>query len=272
MGKKGKEKNTRNKAKHSKLMDRKKNKLKKEQATRKERLKQIIKEANANKNTQNSKLKAVLFDMDGVVVDTEPLHCKAYFTMFEKVKIDVSRPLYESFTGQSTIEICRQLCKQFQLSETPETLVKLKREAFKHIFKFDDSLAMIDGVLDLIKEYHNNGLTLVLASSASMNTINFEFDRYDLNQYFAAKLSGADLKASKPHPEIFINAAKASGFKKEECMVIEDSTNGIKAANAAGIFCVGFKSPNSKNQEYKKADIVISSFKEICYEKALGLV
>lgn len=271
MSKKGKEKNTRNKAKHTKLIDRKKNKLKKEQATRKERLKEIIKGANDTKEIQNSKLKAVLFDMDGVIVDTEPLHCKAYYSMFETVGVSVSRELYESFTGQSTIEICRQLCKLYNLSEAPETLVKLKREAFKHLFATDQSLALIDGVLDIIKEYHNKGFTLVLASSASMNTINFVFDRFDLNSYFIAKLSGADLKASKPHPEIFINAAKASGFAKEECMVIEDSTNGIAAANSAGIFCVGFMSPHSKNQDYAHADLVISDFKEICFEKVKQL-
>lgn len=212
-------------------------------------------------------LKAVLFDMDGVIVDTEPLHCNAYYFMFETVGISVSRELYESFTGQSTIEICRQLCKLYELTETPETLVNLKREAFKHLFATDQSLALIDGVLAIIKEYHSQGLTLVLASSASMNTINFVFDRFDLNPYFIAKLSGADLKASKPHPEIFINAAKASGFQKEECMVIEDSTNGIAAANAAGIFCIGFKSPNSKNQDYTHANLVISSFDEICFEE-----
>jgi len=217
-------------------------------------------------------LKAVLFDMDGVIVDTEPLHCKAYYKMFAAVNISVSRALYESFTGQSTIEICRQLCTKFALMESPETLVTLKREAFKELFEFDQSLALIDGVLDVIKEYHNKGLTLVLASSASMNTINFVFNRFQLDIYFKAKLSGADLKASKPHPEIFINAAKASGFKKEECMVIEDSTNGIKAANAAGIFCVGFKSPHSKNQEYDGANLVISSFEEIAFEKVLYLV
>ncbi|MFT4698705.1 MAG: beta-phosphoglucomutase [Flavobacteriaceae bacterium] len=217
-------------------------------------------------------LQAVLFDMDGVIVDTEPLHCKAYYSMFETVGISVSRELYESFTGQSTIEICRKLCKQYQLSETPETLVRLKREAFKYLFATDQSLALIDGVFDLIKEYHSKGLKLVLASSASMNTINFVFDRFDLNSYFIAKLSGADLKASKPHPEIFINAAKASGFSKEECMVIEDSTNGIIAANAAGIFCVGFKSPHSKNQDYSTADLVIASFEEIRYDKVIDLI
>ncbi len=217
-------------------------------------------------------LKAVLFDMDGVIVDTEPLHCKAYFKMFAAVNITVTDALYESFTGQSTISICRQLCTLFNLTEAPETLVQLKRDFFKELFFNDDGLTLIDGVFELIKDYHKNRLTLVLASSASMVTINNVFDKFDLNKYFIAKLSGADLKASKPHPEIFIKAAKASGFAKEECMVIEDSTNGIAAANAASIFCVGFKSPHSKNQVYTSADLVISSFKEIGYEKILKIV
>ncbi len=212
-------------------------------------------------------LKAVLFDMDGVIVDTEPLHCKAYFKMFEAVNISVSDELYESFTGQSTINICRQLCQIFNLSQTPETLVQLKRNFFKYLFINDKSLSLIDGVLDLIKDYHKNNIILVLASSASMNTINNVFTRFNLDQYFIAKLSGADLKASKPHPEIFINAAKASGYSKKECVVIEDSTNGIEAATNAKIYCVGFKSPNSKNQVYDKADKIISDFGEIKFEK-----
>ncbi len=217
-------------------------------------------------------LKAVLFDMDGVIVDTEPLHCKAYYKMFAAVDISVSDALYESFTGQSTISICRQLCKLFKLTEAPETLVQLKRDFFKNLFFNDDSLDLIDGVLELIKDYHKKGLTLVLASSASMVTINNVFEKFDLNKYFIAKLSGADLKASKPHPEIFLKAAMASGFAKEECMVIEDSSNGIAAANAAEIFCVGFKSPHSKNQIYDQADLLISSFGEIGYEKILKIV
>jgi beta-phosphoglucomutase-like phosphatase (HAD superfamily) len=96
-----------------------------------------------------------------------------------------------------------------------------------------------------------------------MTTINNVFTRFNLDQYFKAKLSGADLKASKPHPEIFLKAAEASGFKPTECLVIEDSTNGVKAAHAAGIYCVGFKSPHSKNQDYALANKVITSFEEI---------
>lgn len=211
-------------------------------------------------------LKAVIFDMDGVIVDSEPIHHKAYENMFKDVGIKVSDALYESYTGQATLPICQHLCKTFDLKESPETLMALKRKHFKYLFDNDDSFQLIDGVLELIQDYHNNGLKLVLASSASMPNINRIFERFNLNQYFVAKLSGADLKASKPHPEIFINAAKASGFKREECIVIEDSTNGIKAANAAGIFCVAFDSKHSKNQDYATANKVVTNFSKIGFD------
>lgn len=214
-------------------------------------------------------LKAVLFDMDGVIVDTEPLHRKSYFRMFDDVGIDVSDSLYNSFTGQATLPICRTLRDQFELDKKPEDLMALKRKHFKYLFENDSDLALLDGVHDLIRDYYNNDLTLVLASSASMVNIERIFDRFDLNQYFKAKISGADLKASKPHPEIFIKAADLAGENKENCMVIEDSTNGIAAAKAAGIYCVGFKSPHSANQDYSKADKVIRSFEEIKYQELL---
>lgn len=210
-------------------------------------------------------LKAIIFDMDGVIVDTEPLHYKAYHQMFNDVNIEVSESLYESFTGQSTFSICKQLVSLYNLPLGPQTLVDIKRDHFNLLFKTDSSLDLLDGVLELIKDYHAHGLTLVLASSASMQNINNVFKRFDLDQFFKAKLSGADLKASKPHPEIFINAVKATGFNNDECIVIEDSTNGFKAAKAAKIFCVGYKSPHSKNQDYNIADLIIDNFKEITY-------
>lgn len=212
-------------------------------------------------------LKAVLFDMDGVIVDTEPLHRKAYFKMFEDVNIVVDDALYDSFTGQATLPICKTLCQHFNLSETPEHLVSTKRKHFKYLFENDTDLAMLEGVHELIKDYYENGLTLVLASSASMPNINRIFERFDLDRFFKAKISGADLKASKPHPEIFIKAAQLAGEAPENCMVIEDSTNGIAAAKAANIYCVGFKSPHSANQDYSKADRVITSFGEILFSK-----
>ncbi|WP_111307396.1 HAD family hydrolase [Confluentibacter sediminis] len=217
-------------------------------------------------------LKAVIFDMDGVIIESEPLHYIAYHKMFKDVNIDVPDSLYESFTGKSTLNICKQLCDIYKLEASPETLVALKRKHFDYVFENDTTFDLIEGVLDVIKDYHKNGLTLVLGSSATMPSIERIFKRFDLNPYFKAKLSGADLKESKPHPEIFIKAAEATGFSREECMVIEDATNGISAAKAAGIFCVAFDSFHSKNQDYSQADLVIKKFDEILYNKVKDLL
>jgi beta-phosphoglucomutase len=212
-------------------------------------------------------LKAVLFDMDGVIVDSEPLHRKAYYKMFADYGLEVTDSLYESFTGQATLPICIRLCDAFSLNVAPQELVTAKRRHFKKLFEEDNALELIDGVLDRIQEYHRNGLTLVLASSASLPNINRIFKRFDLDRYFVGKLSGADLAASKPHPEIFIKAAQTAGFSPLECMVIEDSTNGIKAAHAAGIFCVAYKSVHSHNQDYQLADYLIHDFKAIAFDR-----
>jgi len=212
-------------------------------------------------------LKAVLFDMDGVIVDTEPLHHKAYKMMFDDVGISVTDTMYRSFTGQSTRSICEFLCTHFELSLEPIVLEKCKRAHFTKLFFEDPDLQLLDGVEDLIKNYHSNGLTLVVASSASMFTINNVMKRFNLDPYFKDKLSGADLKASKPHPEIFINAAKAAGVSSSECFVIEDSTNGIIAAKEANIFCIAYKSVHSKDQDYSRADLLVSDYKDITFDK-----
>jgi len=212
-------------------------------------------------------LKAVIFDMDGVIVDSESIHRVAYQKMFDEFEIEVSPELYASFTGKATLPICQYICSSFNLKISPEILVACKRKYFRELFNEDTSFKLLDGVLELIQEYHKKALILVLASSASMININRIFKRFDLDIYFISKHSGADLKESKPHPEIFKNAAKASGFLPSECMVIEDSTNGIAAAKAAGIYCVGYNSLHSKNQSYADADLIITNFNEISFDK-----
>ena len=208
-------------------------------------------------------LKAVLFDMDGVIVDTEPLHRKAYFKMFDNLGIEVSEELYTSFTGSSTKKVCTTLVEKFNLEESHEDLAAIKRNYFKHYFDTDPDFDLILGVKDLIAHYHENGIKLVLASSAHMNTINWVFEKFDLEKYFVGKISGADLQESKPHPEIFILASEIAGEPKKHCMVIEDSTNGILAAHRANIFCAAYKSLHTHNQDYSLANIIVSDYDEL---------
>lgn len=211
-------------------------------------------------------LKAVLFDMDGVIVDTEPLHRKAYYNTFGGVGIDVSEELYSTFTGASTQKVFDTVINHFNLSDTCEDLMQKKRAAFKDYFYNDLEFDLVPGVRNLIQHYHANGIKLVLASSATRTTIDMVFEKFGLDEYFIGKISGADLKESKPHPEIFILAAEVADEAKENCMVIEDSTNGILAAHCAGIFCAAYKSANTHQQNYDLADIVVENFEELRIE------
>lgn len=212
-------------------------------------------------------LKAVLFDMDGVIVDTEPLHRKAYFKTFNQLGIDVSEELYTSFTGASTKRVCDTLIEHFDLKQTFEEIAKIKRDYFKDYFDNDEEFDLISGVKELIQHYYENGITLILASSATMTTIDMVFEKFELEKYFSGKISGADLKESKPHPEVFLLAAEMAGQPVENCMVIEDSTNGILAAHRAKIFCAAYRSPHSKNQDYTLADTVVSDYEDLQIDK-----
>ncbi len=208
-------------------------------------------------------IQCVIFDMDGVIIDSEFIHKKAYYDTFRSLGLDVPEALYKTTTGSSTLNAFQKLVDHYDLDEDPKDLVARKRQFFIDYFHNDPSLKLVEGVEDIIKYFHKKGKTLVLASSASMPNIDRVFDRFDLNPYFSAKISGADLKESKPHPEIFEKAATLGNTSRENCIVIEDSDNGITAANKAGIFVFGYANPMCKDQTLENADQVISEFREL---------
>ena len=209
--------------------------------------------------------------MDGVIVDTEPVHHFAYYQHFKELNIEVSDEMYRSFTGNSTRNIFQKLKAHFDLQEDVEDLILRKRHLFNEAFDLKEDLYLIDGVEELIKDLHVNGIQLIVASSASKVTINRVFTRFNLHQYFTHIVSGEDFPKSKPHPAIFEHAASLSIASKENCIVIEDSTNGIQAAVSAGIFCVGYDSFHSKDQDLSKANIIIRNFNELNFEKVRDL-
>lgn len=213
--------------------------------------------------TQHFMKKTVIFDMDGVIVDTEPVHHYAYFKHFEELGITISDQLYTSYTGNSTRNVFQKIKDQFGLPHNVEDLVQRKRAIFNDAFDTKEDLFLIEGVEDLIKNLYAANFDVIVASSASKVTINRVFTRFNLHQYFSHIVSGEDFPKSKPHPAIFLHAASHSPNKKEECIVIEDSTNGVEAAVAAEIYCVGYKSLHSKDQDLSKAQMVIQHFDEL---------
>lgn len=208
-------------------------------------------------------IKTVIFDMDGVIVDTEPVHRYAYYTHFKELNIEVSEDLYTSFTGGSTRNTYQKVKDTFKLDGNVEEYILRKRTLFNDAFDTKKDLELLEGVENLIKDFYENGMQLILASSASKVTIERVFNRFKLHQYFTDVVSGEDFPKSKPDPAIFLHAASLSKAPKQNCIIIEDSTNGVKAAKAAGIYCVGYNSVHSKNQSLDLADRVINHFEEL---------
>ncbi|MBQ0116357.1 MAG: HAD-IA family hydrolase [Flavobacterium sp.] len=211
-------------------------------------------------------IQTVIFDMDGVIIDSEPVHKFAYYKHFEEMGISVSEELFSTFTGNSTKNVYQKIKDLFQLDFEVQEMVLRKRSLFYEAFDLKEDLYLIDGVEQLIKSLYDAGFDLILASSAAKTTIDRVFKRFNLDRYFLHKVSGEDFVKSKPDPAIFLHAASLSMHPKSACIVIEDSTNGIKAAFDAGIFCVGYISANTKKQDLSLASVIIDDFNVITPE------
>jgi beta-phosphoglucomutase len=211
--------------------------------------------------------KSVIFDMDGVVVNTEPVHYKSNQVFYKSLGITVADDVYASFTGNSDKNIIQKLKDIYNLDVEKEVLLNKCRDYFCEAFNSDETLDLMPGVKDLIIDLYNNGMVLLLASSSSRVQIEMVFNRFGLHKYFTHIISGEDFEYSKPNPAIFLDAVGKSGFTAAECIIIEDSTNGIKAATAAGVYCIGYKNDEHSLQDTSLANEVISDFKQLSYER-----
>ncbi|GGG47281.1 HAD family hydrolase [Hymenobacter glacieicola] len=216
-------------------------------------------------------VRTVIFDMDGVIVDTEPVHRYAYFSHFRELGIAVPDEEYATFTGRSTKNVYQYLKDKHGLAQPVEELVMMKREFFNQAFDEKPDLDLLEGVRVLIEELHAHGMQLILASSASHSTIDRVMRRFALGPYFSHVVSGEDFPRSKPDPAIFVHAASLSAAPPAECVVIEDSANGVTAAKAAGLYCIGYNSEHSPLQDLSHADLVVGHFHELTAARIAAL-
>jgi HAD superfamily hydrolase (TIGR01509 family) len=205
-------------------------------------------------------LSAIIFDMDGVLVDSEPVHMAAEFELHKKLGIKVPESMFYSFVGLSLYKMWETLKNEFSLAQSVEELIRIDDVFRIEYFSRLDSMPVITGIPELLEAVNGAGLPVALASSSPRKIIDYTLEKSGLKKYFPLTISGQEVEHGKPAPDIFLAAASLVARKPSDCLVIEDSRNGVLAAKAAGMSCLGFRSPNSGNQDLSAADWITDRF------------
>ncbi len=206
------------------------------------------------------KQKCVIFDMDGVIIDSEPIHIASEKEMFELLKLGVSNEEHHSFVGASSETLWSTIKERKNLDYPVDTLVEMNRTMYMKNLKKMFVLESIPYIPELISQLKVEGFQLAVASSSPVSQVSYILENLHLIQYFQAVITGDDVIKGKPEPDIFLKAARSVGVDPSLCVVIEDSLNGVMAAKNAHMKCIGLRNPNSGNQDLSKADILIDHF------------
>jgi len=210
-----------------------------------------------------SDFKAFIFDMDGVLVDTENLYKVLERELFEKVGANVGPEEHISYQGSSNPVMWSLIKEKHGLPHQVDELVEITEDKVISYFNSIPVILPMQGVVELLAFLRSRGIKLALASSSTIDVIRIILSKTGLAPYFEVIADCTEAGTGKPDPAIFLLAQRKLGIPGRQCVVIEDSTNGIKAALAAGIPCIAYNGPGSEHQDQSAADWRIKNFKEI---------
>ncbi len=212
-------------------------------------------------------LKAVIFDMDGVLIDSEPLHYLIEREIFEKLGLDVSPEIHRTYLGTATDFMYLDLIARFGLSKSIQDLLKLDELFRCEYFSSLPSFVLNPGVRLILNELRNAGIKLGVATSSSPAIANILLERGEIKSYFEVVMTTSEAGKSKPEPLVYQAAANKLGVEPNECLVFEDSPNGLLAAKRAGMTCTVLRTETVSAEELVLADYSIGSFEEITLDQ-----
>jgi HAD superfamily hydrolase (TIGR01509 family) len=198
------------------------------------------------------KAQAVIFDMDGVLVDSEPFGFEAMRRMVARYGLGYSEQENAEFLGRTTLESCRILKARHGLPDAAETLADFYIEGM--LAQIEEGPVPMPGVPDVLERVRAGGYRLALASSAELRVIHANLTALALGPLFEAVVSGTQVARGKPAPDVFIAAADRLAVPPNRCLVVEDSRNGLLAAKAAGMICAVVPCAYTRHQDFREAD------------------
>lgn len=200
----------------------------------------------------------VIFDLDGVLLDSESLYKQLNFELFQKLGVDITHDEYNSFIGIHAESMWGYIKEKGNMSQSVQELIVMEREA-KYQGLLNADLIPNPGLMSLLEGVKESGRKLAIASSGLQKNVDVILTRLEVKDYFEAIISGDMVENGKPAPDIFLKAAAEANTAPEHCLVIEDSRNGTLAAKAAGMTCVGYVNEGSGPQDLSKADAIVSN-------------
>lgn len=207
---------------------------------------------------------AVIFDMDGVLADTECFHFEAEREVLARRGVVLSLQVFQTGTGLSSRMFLAPVLRENGLTDKDlEAVLKEKKELLPNIVKMK-GIPTIEGVETVVK-YATARYPCAVASSSTHNFIDTVIQALGFDDILNIRVSAEDLPPDrgKPHPDIYLLAARKLSVGPKQCLAIEDAAHGVTAARAAGMYCIGFRNPNSGTQDLSQADLVVERMADI---------
>lgn len=208
-------------------------------------------------------IKALIFDMDGVLVDSEPFHVEIEKQQFLLNQLPISDEEHHRYMGVASDVMWKEIAKRHSLNVSVEEITEQNRIESIRFFTELQEIPVMPELPELLERLKQKNYPMAVASSSFPEIIELILKRTGLRKYFQVVVSSQEAGKSKPEPDVFLLAAQKLKVPPHDCLVIEDSKNGIKAAKAAGMRCVAYQSPEVNPQNQKQADAVIISYSEL---------
>ena len=206
--------------------------------------------------------KAVIFDMDGVLVDSQPFHFEMDRAVLAACGHEVPQTVVERYAGMASHNRWAKYKNDLALAQSVDELVAMQTATM--MARLDETdFHPISGIPELLAMLRAKGLRLAVASSSSYEFVCNMLDKLGICDAFAQIVSGEDMRNSKPAPDIFLYAAKKLDCLPADCVVVEDSANGVRAAVAAEIDCVAYRNVTSGEQDLTGASRIVTAYAEL---------
>ncbi|WP_319415877.1 HAD family phosphatase [Marispirochaeta aestuarii] len=206
-------------------------------------------------------MKAVIFDLDGVLVDSEPFHAETLVALAGDLGISLSREETRRFIGVSDEEMWETLISENRLTGHPGAKNMAKLQAARTLERLSSrALLPRDGVSELLVELRSLGILTAVASSSARAYVDHVLETAGFSLYFPVRVAGDEVDRCKPDPEPYRRATELLGVPLRSAAAIEDSPSGIESARRAGLFCIGLETAESWNTPAFEPDLKITGF------------